>query len=83
MTQVERIIAKVGTGKRLAELIGRDPSAISQMKKRGGLIPVRHHQQIIDGARQRFKVVITADDFFDPPSNLRGRKGRPQASAAE
>lgn len=79
MSQVERISAKFGGQKRLADSIGLHYSAVSQMKRRRGLIPVKHHQAIIDAARQR-GIEITPNDFFDPPSNSKRRSRKLEAA---
>lgn len=83
MSQVDRIASKFESKAALARALKLDPSAITQMKKRNGLIPSKYHQQIIDEALAR-GVVITPADFFDPPPILRTRKVRKlHAQAAE
>lgn len=82
MSQVDRIAGKFESKAALARALKLDPSAITHMKKRGGLIPVRYHQAIIDAALAR-GVTISPADFFDPPQNQKTRGSRKAMAAAE
>lgn len=73
MSQVDRIASKFESKAALARALKLDPSAITHMGKRKGLIPVKHHQAIIDYALA-CGIKLGPDDFFEPPSRSKAKR---------
>lgn len=71
-TPAERIIEKCGGPKALASLVGVDLSRVHRWtypKAKGGTdgrIPSRHHQKLLDRAREN-GISLSPADFFESP----------------
>jgi hypothetical protein len=70
MNQAQRIISKCGGAQAVAEITGVHPSRVHRWgypKEKGGsdgVIPARHHQKLLEGARKR-GIKLRPADFFE------------------
>jgi len=63
-TPVDRVIGAFGTATAVAKVVGTSRSAISQWRKRGGLIPSEHQRTLLIEASIR-KLDLTAFDVIE------------------
>lgn len=66
MSYAEKIIAKFGGTRPMAELFDIPPSTVQSWKD-AGVIPAKRHQEILDRGRD-LEDPITPNDFFDMPA---------------
>lgn len=74
MGYAAKIIDKFDGTRPMANSLGLPPSTVQSWKDTG-LIPAKHHQNVLDKARE-LKIDISPADFFDTPDQDDVRRAR-------
>lgn len=77
-----RVIAKMGGAVAVADILGLDQSAVHRWtyprgprRGRGGIVPARHQQPLLEAAREK-GIDLRPEDFFDEGDEEGDEEGR-------